>query len=167
MDAMIKLDDRDLKLLSVLQREGRITKNDLAKRINLSPTACWERLKRLEDSGVIEGYGARLSPAAFGPVSTVIMQAELDSHRSSDFTRFEAAVAEIPEIVDCWAVGGGVDYFLRFVCRDVDSYQRLVDRMLDADIGLKRYYSYVVTKAVKATPVRPLEPPGGRPNAQT
>ena len=154
---MIKLDDRDVKLLSVLQSEGRITKNDLAGRINLSPAACWERLKRLEESGVIEGYGARLSPAAFGPVSTVFMQVELDGHHAQDFTRFESAIAEIPEIVECWAVGGGVDYFLKFVCRNIDSYQRLVDRMLDADIGLKRYYSYVVTKAVKTTPFRPLE----------
>ena len=153
---MIKLDDRDLKLLSILQTDGRITKNDLAKRINLSPAACWERLKRLEDQGVIEGYGARLSPLAFGPASTVIMQAELASHRAADFKRFEAAIEAVPEVVECWAVGGGVDYFLKFVCKDIDSYQRLVDRLLDAEIGLKRYYTYVVTKAVKSKPMTPL-----------
>jgi len=154
---MMKLDDRDLKLLSVLQSEGRITKNDLAKRINLSPAACWERLKRLETNGVIEGYGARISDDVYGPRVTVIMQAELECHRSPDFTRFEMAIAQVPEIVDCWAVGGGVDYFLKFSCRDIDSYQRLVDRLLDADVGLKRYYTYIVTKSVKSAAV-PLAP---------
>ncbi|MHA1566546.1 MAG: Lrp/AsnC family transcriptional regulator [Alphaproteobacteria bacterium] len=154
---MIKLDDRDLKLLFILQREGRTTKNDLAKRINLSPTACWERLRHLEESGVIEGYGARVSLAAFGPSSIIMMQAELESHRSSDFDRFEAAIKDIPEIVECCAVGGGIDYFLKFVCKDIDSYQRLVDSMLDAEIGLKRYYTYVVTKMVKDVPTPPLE----------
>lgn len=146
----MKLDDRDLKLLSVLRVEGRITNNDLAKRINLSPTACWERLKRLETSGVIEGYGARISDRIFGPRVTIIMQAELDSHRSPDFARFELAIARIAEVVDCWAVGGGVDYFLKVVCRDIDTYQRLVDRLLDMDVGLKRYYTYIVTKSVKS-----------------
>lgn len=156
---MIKLDERDLKLLSVLQVEGRITKNDLAKRINLSPTACWERLKRLETHGVIEGYGARVSGDVFGPRMTIIMQAELDSHQSSDFVRFEKAIERISEVVECWAVGGGVDYFLKFVCRDIDSYQRLVDRMLDMNIGLKRYYTFIVTKTVKsaASPLASLE----------
>ncbi len=149
----IKLDDRDLKLLSVIQADGRITKAELAKRINLSPTACWERLRRLEDHGVIQGYGARVSADAFGPRLTIIMQAELDSHQSSDFMRFEAAVAKMREIEECWAVGGGVDYFLKFACRDIDAYQRLVDRLLDADIGLKRYYTYIVTKTVKTVPV--------------
>jgi Lrp/AsnC family transcriptional regulator of ectoine degradation len=81
------------------------------------------------------------------------MQAELGSHRAADFRRFEAAVAATPEITDCWSVGGGVDYFLKFSCADVDSYQRLVDQMLDADIGLKRYFTFVVTKAVKSSEI--------------
>ena len=146
---MMKLDDRDLKMLSVLQADGRISKNALAERVNLSPSACWERLRRLEESGVIEGYSARISPKAVGQKIEIIMQAELGSHRAADFRRFEAAVAAIPEITDCWSVGGGVDYFLKFSCADIDAYQRLVDQMLDTDIGLKRYFTFIVTKAVK------------------
>ncbi len=152
----MRLDDRDLKILSVLQTEGRIAKTELARRVNLSPTPCWERLKRLEDLGVIEGYGARISLSKLGPMSMIFMQAELDSHRSEDFIRFEEALSEIPEIVECWAVGGGIDYMIKFVCTDVASYQQLVDQMLTAEIGLKRYYTYVVTKPVKDTPVPPL-----------
>jgi Lrp/AsnC family transcriptional regulator of ectoine degradation len=153
---LIKLDDRDLKILSVLQLEGRISKIDLAQRVNLSATACWERLKRLEESGVIEGYSARISLPKFEGTVTVLMQAEITSHRVEDFTKFERTIEGIPEIVECLAVGGGVDYFLKFVCKDVDTYQRLVDKMLQDDIGLKRYYTYIVTKPIKSSTVFPL-----------
>ncbi len=152
----IRLDERDLEILAILQKEGRITSAALAARVNLSPTPTWERVKRLEKAGIIEGYGARLSPGAFGPATVVFMEAELDSHRTADFDRFEAAVQEVPEIVGCWAVGGGIDYLLKVVARDVDTYQRLVDRLLTADIGLRRYYTYVVTKPVKDVAAAPV-----------
>ena len=84
------------------------------------------------------------------------MQVELASHRAEDFDRFEKAVMEMDEVFECWAVGGGVDYFLKLVCSGVDAYQRKVDEMLAADIGLRRYYTYVVTKPVKNVSVVPL-----------
>ena len=152
----MQLDDRDLKILSVLQTEGRITKTELAARVNLSPTPCWQRLKRLEDAGVIEGYGARVSLAALGPSSIIFMEAEISSHQEADFNRFEMALQDIPEIVECWAVGGGIDYVMKFICKDVGAYQRLVDEILQADIGLKRYCTYVVTKPVKTTHGQPF-----------
>ena len=151
----IKLDERDLEILAILQKEGRITSSALAARVNLSPTPTWERVKRLEKAGIIEGYGARLALHAFGPATVVFMEAELDSHRTADFERFEAAVQDVPEIVECWAVGGGIDYLIKVVARDVDAYQRLVDRLLTADIGLRRYYTYVVTKPVKNVSASP------------
>ncbi len=153
---MIKLDDRDLKILSILQKEGRVTKAALAEKIALSPTPCWERLKRLEAEGIIEGYGAKVALHSFGPMDVIFMQAELDSHKSEDFEVFETAVQAYPEIVECWAVGGGIDYFLKIMTKDVDSYQRLVDKLLRDKIGLRRYYSYVVTKAVKEAPSPPI-----------
>jgi Lrp/AsnC family transcriptional regulator of ectoine degradation len=152
----LQIDDRDLKILAILQKEGRITKAALAERVNLSPTPCWERLKRLEEGGIIEGYSARIALKAFGPMAVMFMEAELDSHKAQDFDRFERAVREIDAITECWAVGGGIDYLLKVVTRDVDAYQRLVDRMLGADIGLKRYYTYVVTKRVKETAGPPI-----------
>ncbi|WP_319529172.1 Lrp/AsnC family transcriptional regulator [uncultured Cohaesibacter sp.] len=154
--AGLKLDERDWEILKILQHEGRITKAELARRVNLSPTPCWERLQRLEAAGIIEAYEARLSLKAFGSVAVVLVEAELDSHRAEDFERFEAAVQTYPEIVECWAVGGGLDYILKIVARDVDHYQRLVDEMLDANIGLRRYFTYVVTKPVKNTTALPL-----------
>ncbi|MGN6551917.1 MAG: Lrp/AsnC family transcriptional regulator [Pararhizobium sp.] len=156
----IKLDERDLEILAILQKEGRITSAALAQRVNLSPTPTWERVKRLEKAGIIEGYGARIAAGVFGASTVVFMEAELESHRTADFARFEAAVQEVPEIVECWAVGGGIDYLIKVAARDVDAYQRLVDRLLTAEIGLKRYYTYVVTKPVKAASGRQLHPQG-------
>jgi len=154
----IRLDERDLAMLAILQREGRISKTALAARVNLSPTPAWERMQRLERLGVIEGYGARLNPAVFGRPVVVFVQVELDRHRAADFERFERAVEDVPEIAECWAVGGGTDYLMRAETESVDAYQRLIDRLLAADIGMRRYYSFVVTKPVKraGAPLLPL-----------
>lgn len=153
----LRLDDRDIRILEILQKEGRITKTALAERVNLSPTPCWERLRRLEEAGIIEGYEARISLKAFAPLSVVFMEAELDSHTAADFARFEHAIQAIPEVVECWAVGGGIDYLLKIITRDINAYQALVDRLLASGIGLKRYYTYVVTKPAKQAPMPPLE----------
>ncbi len=152
----LKLDDRDLKILAILQQDGRISKTALADRVNLSPTPCWERLRRLEESGIIQGYEAQIEVTAFGPMATVFVQAELESHRAEDFERFEAALETIPEIVEAWAIGGGMDYILKVITRDVEAYQALIERILAAEIGLLRYYTYMVTKPVKRTPTPPI-----------
>jgi Lrp/AsnC family transcriptional regulator, regulator of ectoine-degradation genes len=82
---------------------------------------------------------------------------ELERHRSEMFQAFERAVAPLDEIVACWSVGGGFDYLLQVVTRDIDSYQRLMDSLLEAQLGLARYFSYIVTKQVKAPGAMPLE----------
>mgnify|MGYP001064053423 FL=1 len=148
-----RLDARDIKILAILQREGRIPKAALAERVNLSATPCWERLRRLEEAGIIESYGAQISLKAFGPVAIVFVETELESHRSEDFARFEQAVRRIPEIVECWAVGGGIDYLCKVVVRNLADYQALIERMLGDQVGIRRYYSYVVTSAVKNEPM--------------
>lgn len=86
----------------------------------------------------------------------VFVQIELDSHQAEDFARFESAVGEVEQIVECWAVGGGIDYMIKVITRDLEAYQALVESLLAAQIGIKRYYSYVVTSPVKETPI-PLE----------
>lgn len=144
------LDDRDIRILSILSREGRISKTELARRVNLSATPCWERLKRLEDAGLVLGYRAEVALARIAPHVTVFVVVELESHRAADFQRFERAIACRDEAVACWAVGGGFDYLLQVVAQDVNGYQRLVDELLAARIGLKRYFSYIVTKTVKS-----------------
>ncbi len=153
----IKLDDRDLRILAILSEEGRLSKTELAKRVNLSATPCWERLKRLEKAGVIQGYRAEVSLRALAPHVAVFVMAELAGHRTEDFQSFERAVGGIEEITGCWALGGGFDYLLQVVTRDIDSYQRLIDRLLAKRVGLARYFTYVVTKAVKENEQPPLD----------
>ena len=151
-----RLDPIDLKILATLQTEGRITKLALAERINLSPTPCWTRLKRLEKAGFIKAYRAEIDLAKLGRSTTVLVEITLKQHRLENFEAFERAVRQVPEIVDCYATGGGIDYLLKVVARDIDAYQRLIDELLSAGIGVDRYFTYVVTRTVKTSAQPPV-----------
>lgn len=152
----MKLDAIDLRILDAVQRDGRITKLKLAEMSGLSPTPCWLRLRKLEQAGIIAGYHARLAPRRLAPIATIIVEVALANHRQADFERFERAVAATPAITACWSVGGGVDYFLKVICRDIDSYQRLIDRLLADNIGIDRYFTYIVTRTVKEDAPLPM-----------
>ena len=152
----MRMDARDLDILQVLSSEGRITKAALAERVGLSPTPCWERLKKLEKAGVIESYRANINLRKLGPHVTIFVAAELNDHTAASFQTFEAAMQRYDEVTACWALGGGFDYILQIVTRDIDAYQRLIDAMLDARIGLARYFTYVVTKPVKGSGMPPI-----------
>ena len=145
----IKLDDRDIKILSILQSEGRISKAALAERVNLSPTPCWERLHRLEETGVIEGYSAKIADSVYGPMTVIFVMIEIENHRAEDFTAFEAAIDSTPEVVECWSISGGYDYLCKFVTRDLSTFQEIIERLLNGGAGVKRYFSYPAIKATK------------------
>ena len=154
---MVRLDATDLRILGTLQQRGRITKTALAEAVNLSATPCWERLKRLEGAGLIKGYHATIDLDRLGAVTTVLVEVTLKQHRYQDFQRFETAIRAIPEIVEGHATGGGIDYLLKVVAPDIDTYQRLIDRLLMAEIGIDRYFTYIVTRTVKSSPQPPVE----------
>lgn len=153
----MRLDAFDIKILVALQRDGRMTKLKLAEKIGLSPSPCWARLKRLEQAGIIRGYRAVVDIDHLLHTATVLVSVSLASHCESDFERFETAAQTIPEIVECYATGGGVDYMLRVVVIDIDHYQRLIDELLAAGIGIERYFTYIVTKVVKRYPGYPIQ----------
>jgi Lrp/AsnC family transcriptional regulator of ectoine degradation len=152
----LRLDAIDLKILDAVQRNGRITKLALAEKVGLSPTPCWLRLRKLEKAGIISGYHARVEPRSIAPIALVLMEVTLGSHRQADFDRFERAVRDVPQIVACWSVGGGVDYVLKVVTGDIDAYQRLVDSLLEREIGIDRYFTYIVTRTVKDEVALPI-----------
>lgn len=154
--AATKLDAIDLRILDAIQRDGRITKLKLAEQVGLSPTPCWMRLAKLEKAGIVTGYHARISVRAIAPVTSVLVEVTLANHRQADFDRFERVVRDVPEIVACWSVGGGVDYLLKVMTRDIDDYQRLIDSLLEREIGIDRYFTYIVTRTVKDDTVLPL-----------
>ncbi|KRD65606.1 Lrp/AsnC family transcriptional regulator [Ensifer sp. ENS10] len=152
----MKLDAIDLRILDAIQRDGRITKLALAEKAGLSPTPCWMRLRKLEKAGIISGYHAHVALRRVAPVASVMVELTLANHRQADFDRFERAVRDIPEIVCCWSVGGGVDYILKIVAANIDAYQRLIDTLLDRELGIARYFTYIVTKTVKEEAVLPV-----------
>ena len=152
---MYKLDERDIQILSILQEEGRITKTALADRLNLSLTPSWDRLQRLEEEGIIESYGARLSSPFLKNFHLVITEVELESHKEGEFARFEDAIMGFDEVLSCWSVGGGLDYILKVLVKDVSDYQDFLKRILKANIGLRRYFSYAVLDKIKDTEIVP------------
>lgn len=153
----MRLDGRDIKLLMALQAEGRITNQKLADRVALSPSACLERVRRLEAAGLISGYGARISLDKVLSTSTIFVEVTLKSHEAADFDRFERSIREAPEVVECHAIGGGIDYLLKIVAGDIAHYQSIMERLLTAGIGIGQYFTYVVTKPVKTAAPYPLD----------
>jgi Lrp/AsnC family transcriptional regulator of ectoine degradation len=148
----MRLDRYDMQILQILHEQGRITKSGLAEAINLSVSPCWERVKRLEAAGIIKGYGAIIDPELLCKRSPVLLEVSLKQHSAEAFQRFESAVQAYEEVVECYATGGGVDYILKVMCKDIDQYQRLIDRWLGSDLGIDRYYTYIVTKTIKQQP---------------
>ncbi|WP_150671474.1 Lrp/AsnC family transcriptional regulator [Pandoraea anhela] len=145
----MKLDRFDIAILRVLAREGRITKSRLAECIHLSVSPTWERVQRLEAAGVIRGYRADVDWSGVVQVSRIIVEITLARHTAHDMNRFEARLRDAQEVVQCHATGGGVDYIVHVMARDIDHYQRFIDDLLMADYGIERYFTYVVTKVVK------------------
>lgn len=153
----MKLDRYDLAILRILARDGRITKSRLAEEVNLSISPAWARVKRLEDSGVIRGYRAEVDWADVFKGSRIVVEVTLARHTAPDMRRFEERVVAAPEVVQCHATGGGVDYVLHVLSRDIDHYQRFIDSLLTDELGIERYFTYVVTKVVKQGPDGPPE----------
>ncbi|MGI4955389.1 MAG: Lrp/AsnC family transcriptional regulator [Janthinobacterium lividum] len=157
MPTKLKLDRIDLRILTHLQQNGRVTNVDLADAVGLSASPCLMRVKRLEKAGYITGYAAQIQLQKLGDTLMVFTEVTLADHRATDFARFEAAIRKVDEIVECHLVSGGYDYLLKFVTRSVGDYQALMERLLDLQIGIEKYFSYIVIKSVFMKPSLPLE----------
>lgn len=147
MAESLKVDRLDLRILTQLQKNGRMTNVDLADAIGLSPSPCLIRVKRLEQAGYISGYGAQLRLEKLGDTLTVFTEVTLSDHHREDFIRFETAIREVDEILECHLVSGGYDYLLRFLTRGVNHYQEVIESLLERNIGIEKYFSYIVIKS--------------------
>ena len=147
MNTSLKLDRIDLKILAQLQKNSRITNVDLAEAVGLSPSPCLMRVKRLEKAGYITGYGAQIKLQKLGDVLMVFTEVTLSDHRRDDFSRFEASIRGIDEIIECHLVSGGYDYLLKFITHGVNHYQEIIEGMLERNIGIEKYFSYIVIKS--------------------
>ena len=149
--SLLKLDAIDIHILATVQEYGRMSKTALAEKVNLSATPCWTRLNRLENAGIIRGYHAEIAFELIAKMTTVILEVSLKRHRHDDFEIFEKRINELDEIVECIATGGGVDYILKMVVPSIDEYQKLVDALLLENLGIDRYFTYIVTREIKSS----------------
>ncbi|RFB79959.1 Lrp/AsnC family transcriptional regulator [Methylovirgula sp. 4M-Z18] len=143
----MKLDRIDVKILHELQKNGRITNVELAELVSLSPSPCLMRVKKLQQEGYIEGYSAQVNLSKLGQTLTVFTEITLKNHRQIDFARFLAAANRIDQIIECHLVSGGYDYLLKFVTAGIGEYQTIMERMIDMEIGIDKYFSFVVLKS--------------------
>lgn len=153
----LKLDQINLKILSALQSAARMTNLDLSRKVSLSPSPCLERVKRLEQSGVIRRYRTDIDLDRICPNVRVFAEVTLRSHRPEDFARFAAAIADIPEIVAAYKISGPFDYTLSLVCRDVRHYHELSETMIHSDLGIAKFIGHVVLDRCKVFSGYPLE----------
>ncbi|MER9580324.1 Lrp/AsnC family transcriptional regulator [Mesorhizobium sp. M0400] len=143
-------------ILSELQADGRISKSELAKRVHLSASACSPRPRILETGGAIEGCYIWLSPSLTGGVIFVMVEVVLDRHRLEDQRHFETAIHATPEVLDCWAIGGRIDYLMRVAAPSMAAYQDFMEGLRQVGLGIDQYYSLIVTKSVKSNSPIPL-----------
>lgn len=144
----VELDAIDRRMLRLLQQDGRITNADLARQVALSESACLRRLRALESAGVIGRYAAMINERAVGLPISVFVTVTLASQSEAALTAFEAAVAAVPEVMECYLMTGGSDYLLRLVVRDVDDLERLHAKALTRLPGVNRVSSSVAMRAV-------------------
>ena len=156
MAAAAEFDRTDLRLLALLQRQGRATNAELAAQVNLSPSACLRRIQRLEATGVVSGYAARLDPQVLGLGLQAFVRVQLEKHGSAGIDRFVERVQGWDEVVACHALTGDMDYLLHVYVRDLEHFSHfLLDRLLN-DSGVADVNSSFVLRTVKAFRGLPL-----------
>ncbi|SME89028.1 transcriptional regulator, AsnC family [Tistlia consotensis] len=151
-----RLTDADLRILRVLQREGRLTNAELAERVGLSPSPCLRRLKQLESEGVIEGYAALLDRGKLGLGIEAFVRVNVERHRDADTEAFEREVRRLPEIVGVWMMAGDMDFLLHVVVTDLEAYGRFTRDRLIRLPGVKDLHTSFVIDAVKSRGELPL-----------
>lgn len=146
----MKLDRIDINILSELQRNGRLTNIELAERVHLSASPCLARTKKLQSTGYITGFAAQLDLTLLADLVTVFTEVTLAWHRPEDFARFVAVVEKIEQVVECHLVSSGYDYLIKSNTCGISEYQEIMERLLEMNLGIKKYFSYVVFKTAIA-----------------
>jgi len=145
------LDRTDLKILRLLQGNARMTNADLARSVNLSPTPCLERVRRLEAEGYILDYVTLLNPQKLGAGVISFIQVLLDRTNPDVFKRFKEQVSLCPEVMECHMVAGGFDYLLKVRTKSMLEYRDFLGETLARMSDIKQTHTYVVMEEVKAT----------------
>lgn len=152
----MELDAIDRKILRALQADGRISNQDLADRVGLSPSPCLRRVKALEASGVLQRYVALLDPAAVGQGLHAVVEVRLERQTSDTVARFEKEIVKFPQVLECHLMAGDWDYVLRVVARDLDDFREFCVNRLARIAGVGNVKSNISMKQVKYSTALPL-----------
>ncbi len=150
MKTITNLDRIDRRILNVLQRDGRIANVELARQVNLTPTPCLERVKRLEKDGFITDYVALINPVKANAALCAYIEIQLVSSTTEAFKRFNQEMLDLPEVQECQMVAGGFDYLIKIRVADMQHYQRFLGEKLASIRDISQTHTYVVIQDVKS-----------------
>jgi len=152
----MQIDETDRSILSVLQQEGRISNADLAERVNLAPSSCHRRVQRLESEGFIRDYVALVDPRKVDRATTVYVEITLSGQTDDVLEAFEAAVSQVPNVLECHLMAGAADYLLKVVAADTDDFARIHRKHLASLPGVQGMQSSFALRKVVQTTALPL-----------
>lgn len=156
------LDSVDMRILAELQRDGRMTNVDLARTVGLTAPPCLRRVKALEDRGIINAYHAEIDPAALGYTITVFAMVSLRSQAEADLRAFEDHVLSLPEVRECHMLNGEIDFILKVVARDLQSFQQFLTSQLTPAPNVASVKTSLTIRTSKAQVGVPVELGGSR-----
>jgi len=145
----MEIDELDRRILRELRQDGRLSNTKLAEKVGLSTTPCWNRVRAMEESGVIEGYAALLSQKSLGYPDTVIIEVTLDRHDDDIFEKFGAALADLPEVMEAYLLTGEYDYLIKVAVAGTAGYEEFLRRKLYKLPGLRHSRSTFVLRCLK------------------
>jgi DNA-binding Lrp family transcriptional regulator len=152
------LERKDQQILVELQRDSRLTMQELAERVGMSSSACWRRVKSLEEAGIIDRYAVIVNTRKAGFGLSSVVHVSLARHEQENVDRFVREVLRHPEILECFATSGESDFHLRVVVEDIDSYNRFLDEFIFKLPGVSQVRSNIVLKEIKADTALPFRP---------
>ena len=154
-----KLDRYDRRILELLQADGRLSNQELAEKIGLSPAPCWRRVRRLEAAGLIEGYSANLNPHKLGLTVTAFTFVSLENHHPGSVEAFDRVIRDCPEVMECHSLSGQHDFLLRIVAADLAAYESFLSTHVLGIASVRSASTSFVLKSQKSTTRIPLPAP--------
>jgi len=150
------LDATDLAILRLIQADASLSLGDIAKEVGLTQTPCWKRIRRMEEAGIITGRVTLVNAEKLGLGISVFVAIETGDHSAAWIESFATTVAEMPEIVECWRLGGDVDYLLRVVVSDMTAFDGFYRKLTARVTSLRKVTSRFAMECVKSTTALPI-----------
>ena len=150
------LDEAERRILTVLQRDGRLTNQQLAEEVGMSPAACWRRMRSLEERGIIDSYAALVNRHKVGFKLCAFVQITLARHMAVNVQEFEATMRDRSEVLECFVTTGDADFLLRVVAEDIESYDRFLEEFVFTLPGIGQVRSNIALREVKFDVALPI-----------